>query len=536
MKNFIIICTVLSMLLSLVSCNSDTTSSETASVEVSSQDVSEVVSNEEASREDTSSTVEEESPNVALNKRVYCSSENTSMLSLSRFAVDGDSSTHWASNTATEQIEEWIMVDLGKNYSIEEIVIDWGRSYASEYTVEVSRGGIEFTEVYSTSEGGGSTTTVVAENAVARYVKINCKKVVSVLGGYAGAAIKDVSVAGSESNDQTLGSEKEAMIPTKIILPDENDIYSMGRNFKENELIWAGAVYEFKCTGSIVGAVVVSSSQFEVSIDGGDFVPYKSEEGGSVEYIFAEDLDPEKEHVVRIMKSGDIWSSRVTITGIVIEERAEIIKDYTRDYDLKIEFVGDSITSGAKTPTFSQSYVYLTADALNANFNVVSRSGQGLYKHANNGNGAALKVLYAGIGMEDGKYKYDYNPDLVVLNIGTNDGANVRTTENEKDKNTYRETFKNMYVEMLEIIHEKNPNATILCTGGMMGDISNVKPQIEEAVSLFKAENPDAKVYLEYLSASKDISADTSWHPGAEGHAQGAGELIPIIKRIMNIN
>ena len=64
------------------------------------------------------------------------------------------------------------------------------------------------------------------------------------------------------------------MIPTKIILPNENDVYSTGRNSKENELIWAGAVYEFKCTGSIVGAVVVSSSQFEGHAQGaGELIP-----------------------------------------------------------------------------------------------------------------------------------------------------------------------------------------------------------------------------------------------------------------------
>ncbi len=536
MKKLLSIVLILAMLLSLAACDGNDVSGTS---DENSKVVSEVqgdTSSEEISNEETSSAVEEKPENVALGKRVYFSSENSSMLMLSRLAVDGDEDTSWSSNSTSEEIDEWIMIDLGKNYSIEEILLRWGGSYATDYTVSVSRGGIEFTEIYSTTGGKGSKVVVPADNTVGRYVRINCTKVVSVLGAYMGATIKEIEVNGEETEDQTLGSEKEAMIPTKIILPDENDVYSMGRNFKENELIWAGAVYEFKCTGSIVGAVVVSSSQFEVSIDGGDFVPYQSEEVGSVEYIFAEDLDPENEHVVRIMKSGDIWSSRVTITGIVIEEAAEIIKDYTRDYDLKIEFVGDSITSGVKTPTFSQSYVYLTADALNANFNVVSRGGLGIYKGSGNEVSGDLRGYYDGIGAKDGKYQFDYNPDLVVLHIGTNDGANVRTSEDEAYKKEYREIFETKYYEMLNHIHSKNPNATILCTGGMMGDVKQMKPEIQNAVDKFAAENPDAKIFLEYLSSCKDANADTDWHPAIEGHAQGAGELIPIIKRIMNID
>lgn len=89
---------------------------------------------------------------------------------------------------------------------------------------------------------------------------------------------------------------------------------------------------------------------------------------------------------------------------------------------------------------------------------------------------------------------------------------------------------------MLNHIHSKNPNATILCTGGMMDDVKQMKTEIQNAVDKIAAENPDAKIFLEYLSSCKDANADTDRHPAIEGQAQGAGELIPIIKRIMNID
>lgn len=479
----------------------------------------------------------EEPSNVSLNKRVYASSQNDGLNMPATNVVDGDENTAWSSNTAEENINEWVMIDLGKNYDLDSVTLKWGTSRANDFTVEISRGGVEFEEIYA-AEGVTTAEDTMTIDKVARYVRINCKKVPSMFMSYMGATIKEIEVIGTTSKDQTLGSEKEAMVITKIVVPTENDVYVMGRNYKYNELIWAGATYEYKCTGSVAGVALKGDKggeniRFEVSIDGGEFTMYTLQSGTTAEFIFSEDLDPAKEHTVCIMKTGDVWEPKLTVESVLVEENADIVKNYTREYNLKIEFIGDSITSGGVTNGYAKSYVYLTADALNANFNVVSRSGQGLYKHANFGTPGPLKSLYAGIGSETNDYDYNYDADLVVLNIGTNDGANVRNTEKEEDKQAYRDTFTDMYVEMLEIIHKANPKATILCTGGLMGDIGQVKPQIAEAVDTFKAQNPDVKVYLEYVSTAKDAGKDTNWHPGVKGHAKGAEELVAIIKKII---
>ena len=327
---------------------------------------------------------------------------------------------------------------------------------------------------------------------------------------------------------------------TKTIIPTENDVYVMGRNYEYNELIWAGAVYEYKCTGSVAGAVITGTDgQFEVSIDGGEFVPYKLENTKSEKIIFATGLLASQEHTVRILKSNDGWYSKINVEKVVVSEDGDIVKNHSRDYDLKVEFIGDSITSGGVTGMYSTSYAYLTASALNANYNIVSRSGLGLYKNASNSTThGMLQDLYKGTGIMTNDYDYSFDADLVVLNIGTNDGANVRQLKeagNTADADAYKETFTEMYVEMLGIIHTANPDATIVCTGGLMTDINNVWENIEQAVADYKAANPNVKVVLEKLSAAKDMSAETSWHPGTAGHAAGASELIPILKNAMNI-
>lgn len=327
------------------------------------------------------------------------------------------------------------------------------------------------------------------------------------------------------------------MVATKKIQPTKSDVYVMGRHYEFNELIWAGAVYEYKCTGSVAGAVITyGDGQFEVSVDGGEFSLFPGGEMCTKEYIFAEGLDPNVEHTVRIMKSNDIWKSRVKIESVIVEEGADIVKGYTKnDYSIKIEFTGDSVTSGGVTGQFNKSFVYTCASILNANYNAVSRSGQGLYRHANFGPHAPLKVLYTGIGMETEDYDFSYNPDLVVMGIATNDGANVRQTEDPNEKAKYLSTLEEMYIEMLEIIHKKNPNATILCTLGQMGDYVHVYDTVLRAIDTYKANNPDVAVHFFKFSLATDAGKETCWHPGIESHVRNGKELAEEIKKIMNL-
>lgn len=536
MKRLLSFLVALSMLFALVSCG-DT--AVTSSDGTSSEAVSEAVSSEETSDEEVSSKEAEDPSNVAKGKRVYFSSESYSMYFFGANAVDGDVVTSWASNTTTEEIDEWIVIDLGQNYNLEEVTLDWGLSYASEYTVSVSRGGVEFSEIYSTAEATGGVEVIEAD-AVARYVKVSCRKVVSVLGTFMGATIGEISVKGTVADDQTLGSETEVMVITKNVQPTENDVYVMGRHYEFNELIWAGAVYEYKCTGSVAGAVITASSgQFEVSVDGGDFILFPISEKSTKEYIFADDLDPEKEHTVRIMKSQDVWSSRVTVESIVVEDTADIVKGYTRDdYALKIEFIGDSVTSGGVTGQYNTSYVYTCTSILNANYNVVSRSGQGLYRHVHFQNSGPLKSLYAGIGMETNDYDYSYDPDLIVINIGANDSTNIRDLGNDEAAiKEYLDTFEAMYVEMLEIVHTKNPDATILCAGykSKGGEKTVIQARKLSAIETFKTNHSDADVFVFDMSAATDSTAETAWHPGTESHIRNGKELAEEIKKIMNL-
>ena len=115
------------------------------------------------------------------------------------------------------------------------------------------------------------------------------------------------------------------------------------------------------------------------------------------------------------------------------------------DKKLKMEFIGDSITSGeglfgAKSeqdwiPMFFsavRSYAYQTAERLDAEYRIFSQSGWGVHNTWDNNINGALPKYYKEIcslmpGAENerlgGKQPHDFaswQPDVVVVNLGTN--------------------------------------------------------------------------------------------------------------------
>ncbi len=82
---------------------------------------------------------------------------------------DGDMSSRWASQEGNDP--EWITIDLEQNASVSRVVLEWESAYASEYEIQTSADGINWTTVFSESNGNGGTDGI---NLVAdgRYVRM----------------------------------------------------------------------------------------------------------------------------------------------------------------------------------------------------------------------------------------------------------------------------------------------------------------------------------------------------------------------------
>ncbi len=89
------------------------------------------------------------------------------------FAVDGSTTTRWSSARTDNQ---WIAIDLGAPQQIGEVRLNWEAAYASEYVIQTSDDGVNWTDAAHVSDGKGATETRKFAPVVARYVRILCLK------------------------------------------------------------------------------------------------------------------------------------------------------------------------------------------------------------------------------------------------------------------------------------------------------------------------------------------------------------------------
>ncbi len=191
--------------------------------------------------------------------------------------------------------------------------------------------------------------------------------------------------------------------------------------------------------------------------------------------------DTTKTKTVRILKQSEhihvyCELARMTFFGQLIGP--------AEDREFYIEFIGDSITSGygnliygmpsdgsdpgsAKNSDGTQSYAFLAADMIEADCSVISWSGIGLQK----GYSATLVKDYYqadSYQRDAGAKKFDFSkarkPDVVVVNIGTNDQTFLGQGQGSKT------AFEDEIYNLIDIIRDGYGEDTpILWVYGMMG-------------------------------------------------------------------
>lgn len=262
--------------------------------------------------------------------------------------------------------------------------------------------------------------------------------------------------------------------------------------------------------------------------------------------------EQEENHIIRVIKLSESPMSTCGISGI--DTDGEIRP--TESKDRLIEFVGDSITCGygvddedrdhhfaTGTEDVTRAYAYKTAEALDADYSMVSFSGYGIVSgYSGDGAKVANQLVpdyYEKLGFSYGTYKGEYKPqnmawdftsrqpDLVVINLGTNDMSYVL------DKAERREEYIAGYVAFLKTVRKYNANARILCVLGIMGEA--LCPALEEVIERYKKMTGDMKIF--YLGFTEQLPEDgyaADWHPTETTHRKAAAKLTQEIKKIDN--
>ncbi|MBO7124251.1 MAG: hypothetical protein J6V74_00210 [Bacteroidales bacterium] len=212
------------------------------------------------------------------------------------------------------------------------------------------------------------------------------------------------------------------------------------------------------------------------------------------------------------------------------------------DKKLKFEFIGNSITCGYgtevtdrspfndSTSNFCHGFAYRTAKAFDAEIMTVARSGIGIYRNY----GEKDSALYYGCMPDnyeklwlDSDKKWDFSkftPDLLFINLGTNDTWEMSSFNAEK----YEKNFR----KLMDMVTAHYPTTTVvLLTGSMMGPeaLAAVKPILDKLQKDYST-----KKRLVYRFDFTPIMGDgADWHPSAAQQEAMSKELIPFVQKIL---
>lgn len=208
-----------------------------------------------------------------------------------------------------------------------------------------------------------------------------------------------------------------------------------------------------------------------------------------------------------------------------------------KDNRKRIEFISDSASVGygnlkdvVKTTETSdglKAYPFQTAINLNCDFNIFSASGFGALASIWT-NPHTLNVYenynYVDFGSKILWNHSDFKPDLIVLNLGTNDASYVYEVDDIDTINKRKEAFEQRYYDFLMMLHNIHPNAKILSLYGVMNE-SNIYDSIKNAAS--KARNNIGSLYQVMINGD---GKGYNLHPSAKSGCEVSEKLVKYIK------
>lgn len=240
---------------------------------------------------------------------------------------------------------------------------------------------------------------------------------------------------------------------------------------------------------------------------------------------------------MRVYKRSESMMSRSEIVSL--ETDGSFYKSEQTKESLYITFIGDSLTCGygnlsndTEIPFSTEyedglkSYASLAAKALDAEYEIISVSGIGLYKsiYAN----VTMPSIYEQYDIYDTTpYLFTKREDFIVLNLGSNDNSYmkflVEPTRIHEEKN-----FLNAYIQFVKRLRVLHPKAIIIAIS--QGERQTyVDDLIKEAVALM---NDQAIKHLRVSPIEPQDGMGQQYHPTVLTHERWGYELEAFIKNM----
>lgn len=341
-------------------------------------------------------------------------------------------------------------------------------------------------------------------------------------------------------------------------------------------LFWTGSGVECKVSGSELWVEVeVDYAHFEpwisVLVNG---VPVSRQMLAAGRYwvCLFRGMNAARVKQIRLVKEGQAMSADPACSLHIHAVKSDGDFYPVEEKPYKIEFIGDSITSGegaigAKEEEdwipmwFSaiHNYAALTAEALHADYRILSQSGWGVLTGWDNNLRANLPDYYEQVcGLLTGEKNkelgaceaYDFKswqPDVVVVNLGTNDGGAFHSPpwhdedtgktfkQRLLEDGTYHEedvrAFEEAVVRFLIKLRICNKHAHLVWAYGMLG--IPMMPAIYRAVDAYTKQTGDRKVTVFQLPNTTEETIGARSHPGRLAHERTAHALSAYIRELL---
>jgi lysophospholipase L1-like esterase len=332
---------------------------------------------------------------------------------------------------------------------------------------------------------------------------------------------------------------------TMLITPDEKTVEYSGRidfsDAKAPRFDWPGVSLELNFENSSSCSVLLNDegrNDFNIIVDGRQ-TGILTAKKGEKEYLLSEGLTLKK-HTVLLTKRTEGYDGITVFKGFILDSAAKAVAGEKKKR-IKMEFIGDSLTVGygvegkgikcGSERTYKNNYLAFSAVAareLDADFNIVAISGRGVVRNYGEKTAISpepLPLYYGRTLMNDPKAKWDfktYTPDIVVVNLGTNDFS----TEPKPEKNT----FIRNYLKLIGRVRENYPKASIfICVGPTQSE------PFFECVEKMKDGIRDKKVHWVNMRPLTEQDWGCDYHPNIKAAARMAGELVKQVKKVMVI-
>ena len=347
-----------------------------------------------------------------------------------------------------------------------------------------------------------------------------------------------VTTIGCQENDSR--NSKVELVDKKIIYAQNENIIFHGRvdfsNLQAPKIFWPGSGFTLWFKGTSIEVVLDDldgSNYYNAIID--DDIPNRTVIDcvkGTKSYVISKNLT-QGVHKLQLLRRTDGTSPQTIFKGINLSKEGEIMSPQESLPKLKIEFYGDSITSGhgnldesrennddKSTWDNYQSYASIIARELNADLRCISMSGIGIMV---SWYPLIMPQVYDRINPNSEFPKNDFNqwqPDIVVVNLLQNDDWLINRLSPIPDT----EGRIKHYASFIQSIRDQYQFATIFCTLGNM-NITREKSPWPLVVQAAVDSLDDSKLFFTTIPYK-----NTGGHPTVSEHRQMANILTPFIK------